>query len=113
MFSTPVSYTHLDVYKRQSLVPPPWDELTTKEPSVRATRVRPPGTISTPFEPVKINGLKSTWRGASPFSVKVGQVESANVGCAINLCGSAIRCFRNSSICALVDVCLLYTSRCV
>ena len=28
-----------------SLVPPPWEEFTTKEPSFRATRVKPPGTI--------------------------------------------------------------------
>jgi len=26
------------------LTPPPWEELTTKEPSRRATRVKPPGT---------------------------------------------------------------------
>ena len=26
-----------------SLLPPPWDEFTTKEPPRRATRVRPPG----------------------------------------------------------------------
>ena len=25
-----------------SLLPPPWDELTTREPGRRATRVRPP-----------------------------------------------------------------------
>ena len=30
-----------------SLLPPPWDELTTSEPFSRATRVRPPGTICT------------------------------------------------------------------
>ncbi len=30
-----------------SLVPPPCDELTTSEPSLSATRVRPPGTICT------------------------------------------------------------------
>ena len=48
----PVSYTHLDVYKRQvictliyslktqvSLLPPPWEEFTTKEPSLSATPV--------------------------------------------------------------------------
>ena len=32
-----------------SLVPPPWDEFTTSEPSCKATRVRPPGTICTVF----------------------------------------------------------------
>ena len=30
-----------------SLLPPPWLELTTSEPRLSATRVRPPGTIET------------------------------------------------------------------
>ena len=30
-----------------SLLPPPWLELTTSEPRLRATRVRPPGTMVT------------------------------------------------------------------
>ena len=34
-----------------SLLPPPCDELTTKEPSVNATLVNPPGTISIPSGP--------------------------------------------------------------
>ena len=66
-----------------SLVPPPWLELTTSEPSRSATRVSPPGTICTPFAPERMNGRKSTWRGATPFSVSVGTVESASVGCAM------------------------------
>ncbi|CAN1552314.1 hypothetical protein MCETHM1_02228 [Flavobacteriaceae bacterium] len=36
-----------------SLLPPPCEELTTNEPSVNATRVSPPGTISTPLGPHK------------------------------------------------------------
>src|SRR6516164_2782127 len=51
-----------------SLVPPPWLELTTSEPSFSATRVRPPGTIRTPSAPDRTNGRKSTWRGETPFS---------------------------------------------
>ena len=34
-----------------SLVPPPWLELTTSEPSFSATRVRPPGTMVTRVAP--------------------------------------------------------------
>src|SRR4029077_19626438 len=59
-----------------SLVPPPWLELTTSEPSFSATRVSPPGTMVVRSRPVSTNGLRSTWRGARPFSVQVGQVES-------------------------------------
>src|SRR3546814_17482151 len=47
-----------------SLVPPPWLELTTSEPSVSATRVRPPGTMVLPVAPVRMKGRRSTWRGA-------------------------------------------------
>src|SRR4029078_11557199 len=66
-----------------SLVPPPWLELTTSEPSFSATRVRPPGTMVTRSFPVSTNGRRSTWRGASPAAVQVGQVDSAKVGWAI------------------------------
>ena len=50
-----------------SLVPPPCDELTTREPSVRATRVSPPGTTVT-SSPERTNGRRSTCRGATPDS---------------------------------------------
>ena len=66
-----------------SLVPPPWLEFTTSDPSRSATRVRPPGTTCTPREPVSTKGRKSTWRGATPASVSVGTVDKASVGCAM------------------------------
>src|SRR5215471_12145815 len=62
-----------------SLVPPPWDELTTREPSRSATRVNPPGTRLTDL-PDNTYGLKSMCRGASPASTKVGQVDRESVG---------------------------------
>ena len=65
-----------------SLVPPPCDELTTSEPSLSATRVRPPGTSFT-SAPESTNGRRSTWRGAMPCSTKVGQVDSDSVGWAM------------------------------
>ena len=43
-----------------SLVPPPWLEFTTSDPSRSATRVRPPGTIRTPLAPVGAEGRRST-----------------------------------------------------
>ena len=49
-----------------SLVPPPWLELTTSEPCLRATRVSPPGTMRTRSAPDSTNGRRSTWRGAMP-----------------------------------------------
>src|SRR5581483_7276075 len=39
-----------------SLVPPPWLELTTSEPSFSATRVSPPGTMVVRWLPVSTNG---------------------------------------------------------
>ena len=72
-----------------SLVPPPWDELTTSEPSRSATRVRPPGTTRVSL-PDKTNGRKSICRGAMPFSTKVGQVDSDSVGCAMYAWGLAL-----------------------
>ena len=55
-----------------SLVPPPWLELTTSEPSLSATRVSPPGTTRTPSEPDSTKGRRSTWRGATPPRKEVG-----------------------------------------
>jgi hypothetical protein len=41
-------YSHLYSSRIQvSLVPPPWLEFTTSEPSFSATRVNPPGTMVT------------------------------------------------------------------
>src|SRR5437867_5308014 len=70
-----------------SLVPPPWLELTTREPGSSATRVSPPGTMRTRSRPMRTNGRKSTWRGANPSPTQVGHVESASVGWAMNPCG--------------------------
>src|SRR6202012_5218987 len=85
-----------------SLVPPPWLELTTSEPSFSATRVKPPGTMVVRLEPVSTKGRKSTWRGARPAAVQVGQVDSASVGCAIKPSGSRLSLSRNASMVALV-----------
>src|SRR5882672_10476064 len=75
-----------------SLVPPPCEEFTTSEPSRNATRVRPPGTIITSL-PDSTKGRKSIWRGATPCSTKIGQVESDSVGWAMNFSGeSRMRC---------------------
>ena len=68
-------------------MPPPWLELTTSEPFFRATRVSPPGTMRMRSRPVSTNGRRSTWRGATPSSTQVGQVESASVGCAMKFFG--------------------------
>ncbi len=43
-----------------SLLPPPWDEFTTSDPSRSAVRVRPPGTIRTRSAPLSTNGRRST-----------------------------------------------------
>src|SRR5262249_25015311 len=65
-----------------SFEPPPWLELTTRLPFLRATRVRPPGTMVV-SSPVRMNGRRSTWRGSTPPSMKVGAVESWIVGWAM------------------------------
>src|SRR4030095_16347003 len=55
-----------------SLVPPPWLELTTSDPSLRPTRVRPPGMMVI-LRPDSTKGRRSTWRGATPWPTKVGR----------------------------------------
>src|SRR3954466_6835605 len=85
-----------------SLVPPPWLELTTSEPSFSATRVSPPGTMVVCLLPVSTKGRRSTWRGARPDAVQVGHVESASVGWAIKPSGSRLSLSRNASMVALV-----------
>ena len=72
------------------LVPPPWLEFTTSEASLSATRVNPPGTMVAWSRPVSTKGLRSTWRGARPVSVQVGQVDSASVGWAMKPSGSRL-----------------------
>ena len=46
-----------------SLLPPPCELLTTSEPRVRATRVRPPGMMVTSL-PTRMYGRRSTWAGS-------------------------------------------------
>src|SRR5262245_34599620 len=84
-----------------SLVPPPWLELTTSDPCLSATRVSPPGTMRTRSRPVSTNGRRSTWRGATPSSTQVGQVDKASVGCAMKFFGSDLSLERNAAIVAL------------
>ena len=55
-----------------SLVPPPWEDLTTSEPALSATRVSPPGVMSIPYGLTSTKGRRSTWRGASPARVRIG-----------------------------------------
>lgn len=43
-----------------SFEPPPWLELTTREPSTRATLVSPPGRNDTPLPSLTANGRRST-----------------------------------------------------
>src|SRR5215212_291114 len=63
-----------------SFVPPPWLEFTTSEPSLSATRVKPPGTMQEPRAPESTKGRRSTCRGATPAATNVGQVDRASVG---------------------------------
>ena len=49
---------------QRSFPSPPWLELTTSEPGVRATRQKAPGT-SRVSRPRSMNGRRSTWRGAA------------------------------------------------
>ncbi len=72
-----------------SLEPPPWLELTISSPSGSATRVSPPGSTHTRSPSLTANGRRSTWRGASLPSTKVGTVESCTTGWAIQPRGSA------------------------
>src|SRR5215467_13856231 len=94
-FASHPSSTHV------SLVPPPWLELTTSDPFLRATRVSPPGTMRMRSRPVSTNGRRSTCRGATPSSTQVGEVESASVGCAMKFFGFDLSLARN---CAIVDL---------
>src|SRR5215468_3735094 len=87
-----------------SLVPPPWLELTTSEPCLRATRVSPPGTMRMRSRPVSTNGRRSTCRGATPSSTQVGVVESDSVGCAMKFLGFVLSLARNAAIVALSDL---------
>ncbi len=71
-----------------SLVPPPWLELTTSEPSFSATRVRPPGTTRMPSRPTARKAADRHGAARCLASNEVGQVDSASVGWAMKLSGS-------------------------
>src|SRR5262249_6142944 len=72
-----------------SLLPPPWEEFTTRLPAGSATRVRPPGSTNTDCPSLTANGRRSTCRGASSFPTLVGTVDSDTTGCAIQPRGLA------------------------
>src|SRR5688572_24947040 len=65
-----------------SLLPPPCDEFTTREPFFNATRVNPPGRTNISF-PYRMYGRKSTWRPSKWSPTITGARDSARVGCAI------------------------------
>jgi hypothetical protein len=84
-----------------SLEPPPWLELTTRLPSVSATRVSPPGSTHTRSPSFTAKGRRSTWRGTMAPSTQVGEVDSDTVGWAIQLLGEASTMSASSSSSAL------------
>ena len=87
-----------------SLDPPPWLELTIIEPSRRATRVSPPGTIRM-SSPNTANGRRSTWRRASaPSGPAVGTVDSFTRSCAIHFSGRRLISAACAAICSSVAV---------
>ena len=66
----------------------PGTELTTSDPSSNATRVRPPGSTQV-SRPVTAKGLRSTWRGNTPSSRRVGHTDRLTTGWLMKLAGSA------------------------
>src|SRR5699024_9348334 len=80
-----------------SLEPPPWLELTTSWPSGSATRVSPPGSTVTSSPSLTAKGRRSTCRGRSPPSMRVGTVDSCTTGCAIQPRGSCSNFARRES----------------
>jgi hypothetical protein len=86
-----------------SLVPPPWLELTTSEPSFSATRVSPPGTMRDAIAPGQHERPQIDMaRRNAGFDAQVGQVDSASVGWAMKLAGSRLSLARNASMGALL-----------
>src|SRR5690349_9770022 len=71
-----------------SLLPPPCEEFTTSEPLLSATRVSPPRDTYVP-SPLRMNGLRSRWRGSTAPSHSVGAVDSRTIGWATKLRGLA------------------------
>ena len=81
-----------------SLVPPPWLELTTSEPSLSATRVSPPGTTRTPSAPGQHVGTQvDVARREAARRRSTGTVDSASVGWAMKSSGSALSLAANSA----------------
>src|SRR5947209_19124017 len=62
-----------------SLLPPPCEEFTTREPCRSATRVSPPGTIVT-FSPYRMKGRKSMCRPCIDSSQKEGARDDGTTG---------------------------------
>src|SRR5205085_4797452 len=87
-----------------SFDPPPWLELTTRLPSGRATRVRPPGTTHTRSPSLTANGRRSTWRGRRWDPTWVGDVDSCTTSWAIQPRGLSSRSSRRASSWAPVAV---------
>ena len=63
--------------------------MTTNDPFLSATLVRPPGVTYTSSFDSKAKGLKSTCLGTRPDLVKIGHVDKDKVGCAIYFLGLA------------------------
>ena len=70
-----------------SLLPPPWDELTIRDPGSRATLVSPPGVTYAPSGPSNVKGRRSTWRGATVPSHSAGMVDNDKTGWATQFGG--------------------------
>ena len=72
-----------------SLLPPPCDEFTTSEPLRSATRVSPPGTIVTLIAVEHVGPQVDVARLDRRLPTKQAARDSASVGCAMKLRGSA------------------------
>ena len=99
MVCMPVSYTHLDVYKRQSL-----REFATEETVYPASFDTITGKIG--FERVEID--LSTKGRIPPSKMKLQKAKKTVIECSFFDSPMII-----DSVCSWVNICLLYTSRCV
>ena len=68
-----------------SLLPPPCELFTIRDPFFIATLDSPPGVTLISFLPYIAKGLKSTHLGDKLFSNIHGVVDNLKIGCAINL----------------------------
>ena len=71
-----------------SLLPPPCELFTIRDPFFIATLDSPPGVTLISFLPYIAKGLKSTHLGDKLFSNMHGVVDNLKIGCAINLEGA-------------------------